>query len=276
MSNKLLAWIAVAALAAAAALWWWQASQRDATPPAEPVAVAPSPPAAEAASASPAPAGMAASAPAETAASEPVAGGAPALPADEASVRQALTELVGREAVLKLLQTDAFAERLVATVDNLARPHAAPRLWPVHPTEGRFTVDAQNHIAIDNAERYGAFVRMVERVPPATAAALYRRLQPQLQSSYENLGFPGRSFHARLLEVIDHLLATPPVQPPVAVTLTDVKGPIASERPWVRYEYADPALESRSAGQKILLRVGEVHQRRLMVWLRGFRAEIAR
>jgi hypothetical protein len=275
MPKKLLVWIAVVALAAAAGLWWWQASQRDAVAPAEPVAVAP-PASAPTEAPAAAPPAMAASDAPDPAASEPATAAVPPLPADDDSVRQALADLVGREAMLQLLQTDAFAERLVATVDNLARNHAAPRLWPVHPTDGRFLVDDQDRIAIDNAERYGAFVRMVERVPPATAAAFYRRLQPQLQSAYENLGFPGRSFHARLLDVVDHLLATPPVQPPVAVTLTDVKGPIASERPWVRYEYADPALESLSAGQKILLRVGEVHQRRLMAWLRALRAEIGR
>jgi len=60
------------------------------------------------------------------------------------------------------------------------------------------------------------------------------------------------------------------------VTLTDVKGPIPSEQPWVRYEYVDPALEALSAGQKILLRSGEVNQRRLVGWLRQFRAQIAR
>jgi len=145
----------------------------------------------------------------------------------------------------------------------------------VNPTEGRFTVDAAPAIALDNAERYGPFVRMVESVAPADAAALYRRLQPQMQAAYEELGYPGQSFHTRLLEVIDHLLATPVPPPPVAVTLTDVKGPIPSERPWVRYEYADTTMESRSSGQKILMRLGQVNQRRLMGWLRSFRGQIA-
>jgi hypothetical protein len=273
MKKSTVAIGALVALGLAAALaWFWP------RPPAEPAPAPPAPPvaapAADPASAPTAAASEAASAPA-TAASA-AAAPAPPLPADDADVRQALVELLGREAVLRLLQTDGFAERIVATVDNLPRTHAAPRLWPVHPTEGRFGVDPDQRIALDNAERYGPLVRLVEGVEPATAAAFYRRLQPQLQAAYENLGYPGRSFHERLLEVIDHLLATPPVQTPVAVTLTEVKGPIASERPWVRYEFADPALESRSAGQKILLRVGEVHQRRLMTWLRGLRAELGR
>ena len=196
------------------------------------------------------------------------------LAADDASVRQALTGLLGREAVLALLQTDGFAERVVATVDALPRGHAAPRLWPVHPAEGRFTVDG-GRIAAANEQRYAPFVRMVERLDPAAAAGLYRRLQPQLQAAYENLGYPGRRFDDRLLEVVDHLLATPQPDSPPAVTLTEVKGPIAPERPWVRYEYADPALESRSAGQRILLRLGDAQRRSLIDWLRAFRAQVA-
>ena len=43
----------------------------------------------------------------------------------------------------------------------------------------------------------------------------------------------------------------------------EVKGTVASLRPWVRYELADPTLESMSAGRKILLRVGPENQRRL-------------
>ena len=226
------------------------------------------------------PASAPARAPLPEAASEPapaVAGppSLPPLPADDAAVTAALVDLLGRQAVLTLLQTDRFAERVVATVDNLPRGHVAPRLWPVNPTAGRFSVDDQGHIAAANAQRYAPFVRLVDGVSPAAAAELYRRLAPQLQAAYEQLGYPGRSFHARLLEVIDHLLATPTVAPPLAVQLTEVKGPIPSERPWVRYEFADPALQSLSAGQRILLRLGEDHQRRLTAWLRAFRAQIA-
>jgi len=64
------------------------------------------------------------------------------------------------------------------------------------------------------------------------------------------------------------------VEYPVPLQLTQVKGPIPSERPWVRYEFADPQLESLSAGQKILLRMGPVNQRRLKGKLEAIRAEL--
>ena len=71
------------------------------------------------------------------------------------------------------------------------------------------------------------------------------RLGSLFQQAYEGLGYPSQYFNDRLVEVIDHLLATP-----------DVTGPIQLARPSVMYVYADPALEGLSSGQKTLLRMG--------------------
>lgn len=169
----------------------------------------------------------------------------------------AVTELLGQRAVLSMLQLDGFARRLVATVDNLGRSHAAPRLWPVNPTPGRCTVAQGSEgtlIATTNSARYLPFMSLVNTVNAARAVALYKRFYPLFQREYEALGFPRAYFNDRLVDVIDELLATPEPKQPLAVRLTEVKGPIQPVRPWVLYEYADPALESRSAGQKIMLK----------------------
>ena len=178
----------------------------------------------------------------------------------------ALDELLGTAAVLQWVQLDDFAHRLVATVDNLARAHAAAQLWPVNPTPGRFSPSETPQgplIGTTNQARYAAFVGLVERVDSRHALAIYRRLYPLFQTAYEDLGFPGRYFNDRLVEVIDHLLATPEPTEPLMVQLVDVKGRVPSLRPWVRYEFSDAELEARSAGQKILLRMGLDQQRRL-------------
>ena len=199
------------------------------------------------------------------------------LPLSPMEIGRALAELLGRDAVDTFLQADEFPRRFVATVDNLARPHAPRLLWPVQPAPDRFTVDhtaAGPAIGLDNAGRYTPFVLMAEAVDPRRAVDLYVRLYPLLQRAYEDLGFPNRYFNDRMVAVIDVLLATPEVEYPVALQLTQVKGPYESERPWVHYEFADPALESLSAGQKILLRMGPVNQRRLKGKLEALRAEL--
>jgi hypothetical protein len=117
---------------------------------------------------------------------------------------------------------------------------------------------------------------MVESVDTAKAVALYRRLYPLFQQAYEELGFPGRYFNDRLVQVLDHLIATPVPPGPLAVTLVEVKGEVPSTRPWARYEFADPALESMSAGRKMLMRTGAENQRRVQAKLIEVRERIAR
>jgi hypothetical protein len=194
-------------------------------------------------------------------------------------IGRVLIDLLGAKAVATFLQIDEFPRRMVTTIDNLGRSHAPAMLWPVHPTPDRFTVDQFDGapvIGADNGNRYTPLVMLVEEVDPIRVVGLYVRMYPMLQRAYEELGFPDHYFNDRLIDVIDVLLATPEVEYPVKLQLTEVKGPITPLRPWVRYEFADPDLESLSAGQKILVRVGPVNQRRLKGKLAEFRQELVR
>lgn len=199
-----------------------------------------------------------------------------AKPLKPGEVKGSLAELVGRTAAANLLQTDQFPRRLVATLDNLARPHAPLAAWPVMPTTGRFTVESRSGatvIAAANAARYNPFVSMATSVDAGKAAKLYRRMYPLLQQAYRELGYD-RYLNDRVVQVIDTLLATPEPASPPRVRLTEVKGPIAMVRPWVHYRFEDPELENLGAGQKILLRVGVDHERRLKKKLAEFRSHL--
>jgi hypothetical protein len=205
---------------------------------------------------------------------------APASGDPQALWRHGLVELLGQSAVTRFVQSDDFTRRLVVTVDNLARAHAAPRLWPVNPTPGRFSVSGNGelrNIAPENAGRYTPLVSLITSVDAKRAAALYVSMYPQLQKSYEELGYPGRYFNDRVVEVIDHLLDTP--EPPAAgplMQLTEVKGSVPSTQPWLRYEFADTDLQSLSSGQRILLRVGPAHRAALKAKLAELRKLVAR
>jgi hypothetical protein len=76
--------------------------------------------------------------------------------------------------------------------------------------------------------------------------------------------------------VIDQLLQTPQADQTVNVKLVEVKGSVPSLRPWVRFEFVDPAFESLSAGQKLMLRIGPDNQYRIKAWLSALRLEILR
>ncbi len=251
--------------------WQRQSTPAPAAPASAPQALAPAADAAPAA-----PAASAIRFPIDTGASAP----RPAPNSGAAApnnLADALVDTLGRKAVLEFLNVDAFAHRVAATVDNLARAHAPARLWPVHPTAGRFATQQMGEGAVigaENSRRYGVFVKWIDSLDMKGVAGLYRQLYPNFQSAYEALGYPGRYFNDRVVDVIDHLLETPSVDEPVAVKLADIKGPIQPARPWVIVEFADASLESRSAGQKLLLRMGPDHARTLKAKLRQLRGEL--
>ncbi|MDM0105957.1 DUF3014 domain-containing protein [Variovorax sp. J22R24] len=265
--------IVVVVILAAAFAWWRWSLQKEAPPQEPPAATAPQPTPPDA---PPAPVAQGPQNPVDALA-EPD----PALPAlndADGRVTAALNELLGRKSVVSFLQVDGFVRRVVATVDNLPRAQATSRMWPTHPAPQRFTVQGNGEvktISADNGSRYTPLVLFAESVDSARAVALYAKLYPLFQQAYEELGYPGRYFNDRLVAVIDHLLQAPVPAGPVQVKLTEVKGEMQSERPWVRYEFVDPELESLSAGQKILVRMGPVNERRMKAKLAELRRQIA-
>jgi hypothetical protein len=172
----------------------------------------------------------------------------PALADSDTAARAALGEAAGAELVEQYIVADGLIRKLVATVDNLPREALWIKSRVIPPLDGLFLVEGPEDaptIATANYARYTPLARLVGAVDAKALAQGYQRHYPLLQEAYEELGYPGRQFHNRALEVIDHLLATP-----------RVTGPVRLERPHVLYRYADPRLEALSPGQKALLRVG--------------------
>ena len=265
--------VALAGAVAAAAAWWFWLRPVEEPPAPPPVAAAPQAPAAT-------PAVPEASGPQNPV--EALAPADPALPAlaqSDPRVAELLSELLGSDKVASFLLTDGFVRRVVATVDNLGRAQAPSRMWPVQPMPQRFEVegegDAPTAVAPANAARYSAFIAFAEAVPLESAVALYARLYPLFQQAYEELGYPGRYFNDRLVAVLDHLLLAPEPRGPLRVKLTPVNTEVPNLRPWVRYEFVDPALESLSSGQKILVRMGPANQARAKALLRKLRERVA-
>jgi Protein of unknown function (DUF3014) len=187
----------------------------------------------------------------------------PSLADSDPALASALTTLFGKASFEQLFVPDALVRHFVATVDNLPRTQVAVRLLPVKPVPGpmRTSGDAATLIiGADNAARYTPYVRAMDAVDSGRLVALYVQFYPLFQQSYAEQGYPSRYFNDRVFEVIDHLLATP-----------EVAGPIALTQPKVLYEYADPNLQELSAGQKILLRMGPANEARVKAKLREIR-----
>jgi hypothetical protein len=268
--------IVIALLALAAAFFGWRLYQQQKQLEPVPVAAAPNDGAAPAPAPAPQPESLEPKNPMDAIALPDA--GLPTVADSDTRVMKALVDLFGSKNVAGFLQFDGIVRRFVATVAPRAREQAPASAWPVQPTKQRFITEGQGErqaIAANNAARYNAIVLFAESVDPGKAAKVYARLYPLFQQAYEELGYPGRYFNDRLIAVIDHLLQAPEPQGPVQVRLVEVKGNVPSQRPWVRYEYVDPKLESMSSGQKIMVRMGPENERKMKASLRGFREQIA-
>jgi hypothetical protein len=243
-------WVAAAAVLVlgGGGAWWW--TQRDAAAPATPVPTdAPLPTVDASAAPAPiqhpieqAPAATAVQAPAEI---------LPALGDSDALVFEALAGLLADDRWRALLAGDFLIQRFVATVDNLPRRKLAPHLLPVRPAAGAFVVEGSGDaaaIAPANAARYDAYLAVLRAVDAEPLVALYIRLYPLFQQAYRESGNPDGYFNDRLVTAIDLLIGAP--QPAAPVRLV---------RPKVFWEYADPALEQASAGEKLMVRIGPAH-----------------
>ena len=190
----------------------------------------------------------------------------PALDVSDQPVTDALAGVLDRAAIDEYLIPTGLVRRIVVTVDNLPRKKAPQRMWPVKQTAGAFVTTGGDtaYLAQENARRYEPFLKVMESVDTGKLVALYVRFYPLFQQAYRELGYPKGYFNDRLVEVIDHLLVTP-----------EVAGPIKLAKPWIMYEFADPALEARSAGQKALIRMGPANAQRVKAKLREFRRQIA-
>lgn len=256
--NRLAWWIggAIVAVAIAAAYFYYIHKSPDAQG-AEPVATQSAPPAPEAN--------------AGTGVLHPVpeqesTAALPALAESDGAALGELADIIGRPSVDQFLEPEGVIKRMVVTIDNLSSDRLAVERRPVKSTAGRLVVEERGEVvtlSTENFARYTPLISAVRAVDSASLAAAYFRFYPLFQQAYEDLGYSGKYFNDRLVEVIDHLLQTP-----------EVSDPIRLVQPKVFYQFEDPELEARSAGQKLLIRMGSENARVIKQKLRDLKAEV--
>jgi hypothetical protein len=190
----------------------------------------------------------------------------PALDASDADVATALAALAGGGDLSSLLLHQQVIARIVATIDALPRRSLGTLMLPLRTPKGAFVTDeaeGNTVIGAGNAARYAPYMKIVEGADPHALVAWYVHAYPLFQQAYKELGYPKAYFNDRLIVVIDDLLAAPePASPPALM------------HPQAFYVYADPALESLSSGQRLLLRVGPANEAKIKAKLRAIRAEL--
>jgi hypothetical protein len=191
----------------------------------------------------------------------------PVLDQSDNAIRASLAEIADPPTFNDIPLSKDLIRHLVVTIDNLPRRQLAARLLPLKPPAGPLLTTGQGDVVSlnpANYARYSRYVRLAQGIDSKRVAEIYVHYYPLFQQAYAELGYPKRHFNDRLVEVIDHLLATPDVQQPVSLI-----------RPKVFYEFEDPELEGLSVGQKLLIRMGPENAAAMKAKLREVRAQIA-
>jgi hypothetical protein len=190
----------------------------------------------------------------------------PPLKESDSTALAALADLFGSKAVKQFFLPQEVIRRIVVTIDSLPREVVSAQLQPTTRVGGQLRTAGKGQtltLSKANYKRYAPFIRLADTVDAKTFSATYVSLYPLFQEAYRGLGYPNGYFNDRFVEVIDHMLEAP-----------QSEGPIALIQPHIFYKFADPELQSLSAGHKLMLRIGNENAERVKKKLREIRAEL--
>jgi hypothetical protein len=177
----------------------------------------------------------------------PEAVGVPPLPESDPVVRLLVQSLSSHPRVLAWMATDGLVRNFTVVVDNIANGQTPARHLGMLKPAGRFrVVPGSGGLRIDPAsyERYNPIAAAVGSIDPQAAARVYATLRPRIEEAHRELGAP-ESFDVTLEQAIVRLVQTP-VGGDSRVATKGADG----------FQYADARLESLTAAQKLLLRMG--------------------
>lgn len=191
----------------------------------------------------------------------------PILPESDAPLLESLGKVIDPTHLDALLIPEHIINRFVVTIDNLPREKLPLKYLPTNAPPAKFMIKERSgdnfEINPENYQRYSLYIQVIETMDANKIASIYFHYYPLFQEAYDGLGYKSTYFNDRLITVIDHLLASPEITPPIKLV-----------QPSVFYKFADPKLESLSSGQKLMIRMGHDNASRIKTKLREIRAAI--
>jgi Protein of unknown function (DUF3014) len=172
----------------------------------------------------------------------------PALDQSDSLVRELVRKLSSHPEIARWLATDGLIRNFTVVVENVADGMSpVTHLGGLRPSQGFAVVERGEDLAIDprSYQRYDRLADAFASLDPAGSARLYSTLKPRIEEAHRDLGSPDPAFDRTLERAVVHLLEVP----------------VAGESPAVEpqgigYSFADPRLQSLTASQKHLLRMG--------------------
>jgi hypothetical protein len=192
----------------------------------------------------------------------------PPLDASDAVVRSLVGNLSANPDVAAWLTTNDLIRNFTVVVTNIADGHPpAKHLQALKPLARFTTIDRGGRIEIDprSYQRYTNIATAVASVDAGGAARLYATLKPRIEEAHRELGNSDPSFDQTLQRAIVALLQTPSPETPMLLQRA-ARG--------TGYEYRDGQLESLTAAQRQLLRMGPANVRIVQAKLRDVAAAL--
>ena len=186
----------------------------------------------------------------------------PLPPLDETDplVRELVRKLSSQPKVLAWLATDKLIRNFAVVIVNIGEGHTPVAHLRALALDAPFTASADSGPGVITAasyRRYDPYADAFSSLDARGAARLYATVKPRTQEAYRDLGYPEGDVDEALKKAVVELLETPVID-----------GPIAVRRMSVSYTYEDARLESLSAAQKQLLRMGPRNVRLVQAKLR--------
>ncbi len=182
-------------------------------------------------------------------------------------IRDGVVSLTRHEVVNTWLSPNELIRKFVAFVDGVAIGQVAKDPVRVLAPQGPFLASqiSEQVYLLDSAsyERYDFFSEVVVSLDARRSAEFYLLVHPMLQEAYGELGSPDKKFNDVVFKAIGRLLETPVINKPIRLL-----------RPVVMYQFEDKKLESLSAAQKQLIRMGPKNTRALQVKLSEIALEL--
>lgn len=184
----------------------------------------------------------------------------PPLDDSDRVVRTLIQALSESPAVMAWLPTNGLIRNVTVVVTNIAEGATPAKQLKVLRPPSAFRIVERNGTAYVDPRSYDRYARIADAVAsvnPAGAARLFATLKPRIEEAHRELGGLNQPFDRTLERAIVALLDTPVVD-----------GPVPLKPKGIGYAYADERLESLTAAQKQLLRMGPRNMRIIQAKLR--------
>jgi len=171
----------------------------------------------------------------------------PKLDESDDSVQKKAPEFFGDYKSSDIVIFEGFIRHFVVAIENASGKQIPVAMSPLHTAPGDIVVMSSGDNTVlseKNYDRYREYMELLKRANLQKISAYYHHNYSLFQAAYQDLGNQGY-FNDKLIEAIDLIISTP-----------EVKEPIRLKHNSIRYEFADPELESLPAIQKIVLRMG--------------------